>query len=177
MFECLRDLGLRCMLTAGAGQIALTAWPGLREDPSGRPWIDPEDTSDLLEGLRELRTTHILGLCEENDLPSGTIDLWREATKTVGLVGTHMPIRDFTAPDAAFMRNWTRLRPELLARLVRGETVAMSCLFGAGRSGTVAALLLTETGLDMPTAIARVKTGFGPAIESPIQDRWLRQRP
>lgn len=53
--------------------------------------------------------------------------------------------------------------------------MALSCLFGAGRSGTVAALLLSETGLDMRTAIARVKAGFGPAIESPQQDSWLRQ--
>lgn len=176
MFESLRDLGLRCLLPAGAGHIALTAWPGLREDPSGSLWIDPEDTSDLLRGLRELRTTRIFGLCEENDLPSGTIGLWRDATQATGLVADHMPICDFAPPDAAFMKKWTRLRPELLARLVYGETVALSCLFGAGRSGTVAALLLAENGLDMRTAIARVKAGFSPAIESPQQDSWLRQR-
>lgn len=171
----LKDLGLRCLLSAGAGQIALTAWPGLREDPSGSPWIDPEDATDLLEGLRKLRTTRIFGLCEESDLPSGAMGLWHDAAKAAGLVAAHMPIRDFAPPDAAFMRNWDDLRPELLARLVRGETVALSCLFGAGRSGTVAALLLSETGLDMRTAIARVKAGFGPAIESPQQDSWLRQ--
>jgi hypothetical protein len=176
MFERLKELGLRCLLPAAAGHIALTAWPGLRDDPSGAPWIDPEDTSDLLTGLKHLQTTRIFGFCEENDLPSGAIDLWRGATRTAGLVAVHMPIHDYAPPDAAFMRRWTGLRPELLARLVRGETVALSCLFGAGRSGTVAALLLTETGLDMRTAIASVKVGFGPAIESPMQDRWLRQR-
>lgn len=173
----LGGLGLRCRVPVRAGTVALVAWPGLRSAPDGTPWIDPEDAARLLEGLAAIGTTHILGLCEARELPPGAVVLWRDAARAAGLEAHHLPIIDYQPPDAAFAQGWAHLSPRLHDALGRGETVALCCLFGAGRSGTITALLQHEAGLPMPDAIARTRAGFAPAIESPEQEAWLLGHP
>ena len=172
----LGGLGLRCRLPVRAGSVALVAWPGLRSAPDGTPWIDPEDATRLLDGLAAIGTTDIVGLCEACELPSDAVALWQGAARAAGLIAHHLPIVDFQPPDDAFAQGWAGLSPRLHDALERGKVVALCCLFGAGRSGTVAALLQHEAGLTMPDAIARTRAGFAPAIESPEQEAWLLDR-
>ena len=57
--------------------------------------------------------------------------------------------------------------------LAAGETVALSCQYGAGRSGVIAAWLLIGCGLAAADAIALVRAHFPEAIENRLQERWL----
>jgi protein-tyrosine phosphatase len=68
------------------------------------------------------------------------------------------------------------LGPALHQQLAAKATVALTCSFGAGRSGTIAALLLNEQGRPMFDAIRDVRAGFQKAIESAVQEQWLRAR-
>ncbi|SDX61959.1 hypothetical protein [Roseicitreum antarcticum] len=168
--------GLRCVLPVGAGHVVLSAWPGLRLSPRGEGWIDPEAVERVLHGFRAQRVTHILGLCEAAELPAGAVPDLRGWARAAGLRLVHAPVPDYTPPGAAFMRVWRRLGAQVHRQLDGAGAVALCCLFGAGRSGTVAAMLLHERGTPMPQAIATVRAGFDLAIESPAQEAWLRDR-
>lgn len=167
---------IRCVLPIGKGQIVLSGWPGLRLAASGASWIDPEAVDATLSIFETLGVGHVIGLCETSDLPpDATRDLRRTARKkNVRLV--HAPIRDYAAPDARYLRLWPSLAPILYQRFGSGAAVALCCSFGAGRSGTVAALMLHEQGCAMPEAIRQVRAGFHLAIESANQETWLLDR-
>jgi len=166
--------GIRCTLTAGPGQIVLSAWPGLRLAPSGESWIDPEAVDATMRAFTALRVGHVVGLCETVDLPPGAASGLRQTFSNRKIRLIRAPIRDYAAPDAGFLRVWRSLGPVLHQRLMEGAAVALCCSFGAGRSGTIAALILHEQGCPMPRAMEQVREGFHLAIESAVQERWLQ---
>lgn len=91
-----------------------------------------------------------------------------------GIVFRHAPIADLGVPDAAFEARWVRLGPWLAEQLRRGRRIAFHCRAGLGRSGTLAARLLIELGLDPALAIARVRAARPGAIETRAQEEHLR---
>lgn len=165
--------GTRCTLKAGPGKIVLSAWPGLRLTPSGEAWIDPEDVDTTLRSFEALGVGHVIGLCETADLPRGAASGLRQIFRYRKIRLICAPIPDYAAPSAGFLRVWRVLGPVLHQQLSAGAAVALSCSFGAGRSGTIAALMLHEQGRPMPEAIRSVRDGFPLAIESAVQERWL----
>lgn len=86
----------------------------------------------------------------------------------------HAPILDFAVPDAAFERRWQPLGSAMRDALAKGHGVALHCRGGLGRSGTIAARLLIELGLDAGEAIARVRKSRPGAIETRAQEAYLR---
>jgi ADP-ribosyl-[dinitrogen reductase] hydrolase len=88
----------------------------------------------------------------------------------------HAPLVDFGVPDAAFERAWERLGAELRDLLDEARGVALHCRAGLGRSGTVAARLLIELGLDPADAVARVRAARPGAIETAAQACHLLAR-
>jgi len=167
---------IRCVLPVGAGRQVLSAWPGLRIAPSGAAWIDPQAAASTLSALRELGATHLVALCETADLPPKAIAMLRQWSLGQGIRLVHAPVRDYSAPNDRFLRLWRVLGPLLHRQLEGGMAVGLTCSFGAGRSGTIAALLLHEQGCPMRAAILKVRAGFHLAIESAVQERWLMER-
>lgn len=163
----------RCVLPVGNGHLVLSGWPGLRITPAGDAWIDPEATATTLADFHERYVTVLVGLCEPTDLPPEAIAQLRDWARQRSLRLVHAPIRDYHPPDDRFLRRWRSLSDCLHGQVETGAAVALACSYGAGRSGTIAALLLAEHGWPMPDAIRRVRAGFPPAIESAVQERWL----
>ena len=118
--------------------------------------------ADLAE-LRERGIGAVLTLTEEA-LPA-------EALARQGLEGLHVPVRDMTAPE-----------PEELARALGfidvqralGRAVAVHCLMGQGRTGTILAAYLVRNGSSPDDAIARVRAACPGAVEVEEQVRAVR---
>ncbi|RYE30242.1 MAG: protein tyrosine phosphatase [Hyphomicrobiales bacterium] len=118
--------------------------------------------------LAQMGATGLLSLVEAKEFPEGFAD----AIRGVGLEWVHLPIPDFGVPDARFMDRWRAL--DLAHRLREGESWAIHCRAGLGRTGTVAALLLVENGARAADAIARIRREHDArAVETTAQAEFL----
>ncbi len=64
----------------------------------------------------------------------------------------------------------------LIGLLSVKQSVVVHCLGGLGRSGTIAARLLVELGIDPDDAINRVRQSRPGAIETKAQEQYVRQK-
>lgn len=141
------------------GAIAGCSRPGADR---GRGARDAAALDDDLGWLRERGIAAILSLTE-TPLADGALERH-------GLAGLHLPVDDFHAPS-----------PEQLARALafidahraHGRPVAVHCLAGQGRTGTVLAAYLIRGGLDAEAAIAAVRAVCPGAIEAQAQSEAL----
>lgn len=169
---------IRAVIPApGGGHIAMSGFPGLDSGIDGTPYLDPEQMAETLRGLRRVGALSLMVLTEEAELPEGAFALLRAEAEKAGLALHFGAIEDFGVPDDAFLAQWPARESASLAALRRGESVALCCQYGAGRSGLVAALLLIACGMGAKAAIRLVRSHFGEAIENAAQENWLRRRP
>jgi ADP-ribosyl-[dinitrogen reductase] hydrolase len=118
----------------------------------------------------------LVSLVEPGEAARLGLDLGRlaRACAAHGTAFRHAPIADLAVPGADFEAAWADLGPRLAGELRHGRRLAIHCRAGLGRSGTVAARLLIELGLDPEQAVARVRVARPGAIETPAQERHLR---
>jgi len=64
----------------------------------------------------------------------------------LGLAWFQLPVEDDCAPEAPFAAAFANHKADLLARLAAGQTLAIHCRGGSGRTGLMAAILLLEAG-------------------------------
>lgn len=88
------------------------------------------------------------------------------------LAGLHLPVDDLTAPTPAQLGaaltfiDWHR---------ALGQRVAVHCLVGQGRTGTVLAAYLIRDGLSPAEALRDLRTVCPGAVENPVQERALEE--
>lgn len=160
----------RLDLPGFAGALLLGPCPGRRkdtlDDASSRAVV-----AEDLSRLTKMGATGLLSLVETKELPGG-LHGFAAAVHSVGLEWTHLPIPDYGVPDVGFMAGWRRL--DLAQRLREGESWAIHCRAGLGRTGTIAALLLVENGASAADAIARVRREHdAAAVETEAQADFL----
>ena len=88
----------------------------------------------------------------------------------------HLPIVDASIPDQGFEQELEIAGEEIRALLRGGRDVLVHCRGGLGRAGMIAARLLVELGMEPAEAIARVRAVRPGAIETPEQERFVRER-
>ena len=157
----------------GAGRIGLVSCPG-RHDPhaSGGGWA--RDLAADLDAIRAWGAVAVMTLVEADELALlGVAAMGREVAAR-GMAWIHLPIADMTVPDAAFERAWREdAGPRLHALLARRRDVVLHCRAGLGRTGTIAARLLVETGTPADAAIRAIRAARPGAIETPAQERYV----
>jgi len=123
--------------------------------------------SDLITLLEP----HEFGELEIPDLPT--------QARALGLRWYGLPITDGGAPDHRFLDLWTTLGPKLVSEIGGGARVVVHCKGGLGRAGTVACLLLLESGAasDADDAMLQVRAVRHGAIETSAQEAFLRAWP
>jgi ADP-ribosyl-[dinitrogen reductase] hydrolase len=160
----------------GSGQIGMTLCPGRRDHHS----IDGEWARDLdldLDVIAEWKPDAILTLLEPHEFRELGIPGFAEAVLGRGLTWKNLPIKDGGIPSASFERQWETSGAALRALLQRRGRVLIHCRAGLGRTGTIAARLLIELGLDPKAAINAVRAARPRAIErGPQQNYVLRCR-
>jgi protein-tyrosine phosphatase len=154
------------------GRIGLVRCPGTIAPGNGL-LARPPALGDSLAELRAWPAAALVSLIERWELDFlGVANLGAESERA-GLEWFHLPIIDMSAPDRRFADAWPEVGPRLHARLDAGENLVVHCRAGLGRSGTVAALLLIERGVEVRAAIRQVRGARPGAIEAAEQETWL----
>jgi atypical dual specificity phosphatase len=135
-----------------------------------RPGAHGSTVDDDLTTLRRHGVGALLSLTED-PLPAGVLERH-------GMAGLHLPVDDFHAPTTDQMLAALAF---LDAQRVAGTTVAVHCLAGQGRTGTVLAAYLIRGGLAADAAIAELRAICPGAVEVSAQTSalaaWAAERP
>jgi ADP-ribosyl-[dinitrogen reductase] hydrolase len=144
------------------GALLLSAYPGRNGD------LDTD-----LSDLRDKGAARLISLTPEAEMAAlGVRDLPAMA-RLAGLAWHHVPIADFGVPEGEALVRWRDLSPRIHRALEGREQIAIHCRAGLGRSGTLAALILTERGIAPADAIARVRAARPGAIETQAQEAFI----
>ena len=151
------------------GRVVLVACPG-----RARRYME-EALDEDLGALRAEGVGRVVCLLPDDELEQlGVSDLF-EALHAGGFVAHHLPLVDGSIPaDESAL---TDLLTELEQALADGETVAIHCRAGLGRTGTLAAASLIARGLPPADAIAAVRSPRPGTIENARQEAFLHQLP
>lgn len=158
----------------GPGRLGLTYAPGKcgRAPVSGIDW--QRDLDKDLDRLRDHHGTDILvSLMEGFEYEDLKVPGLIEGAKARGIEVIHLPIVDGAAPSDDQAPAVIDLMNRIRAGLSAGETVVIHCRGGQGRTGMLAAALLTTYGHDAEAAIATVRRAQPKAVESATQQRYV----
>lgn len=158
----------------GPGRLGLTYAPGKRgrAPASGIDW--QRDLDKDLDRLRDHHGTDVLvSLMEGFEYEDLKVPGLIEGATARGIEVIHLPIVDGAAPSDEQASAVIDLTNRVRAGLSAGETVVIHCRGGQGRTGMVAAALLTTYGQDAEAAIATVRRAQPKAVESETQQRYV----
>ncbi|HZO57678.1 MAG TPA: dual specificity protein phosphatase family protein [Bryobacteraceae bacterium] len=147
-------------------------WPGrlaISKRPRGGEWL-----ADEVKAWKAVGVSTVVSLLEEDE--SAELGLAREA-ETAGAAGIEfisLPVPDRGVPGSA--EGMARVVARLHAALQRGDTVAVHCRQGIGRSGMLAAGTLIAAGLEARQAMEVVSRARGVEVpETDEQREWLTE--
>lgn len=146
-------------------------WPGrlaVAARPRGGDWLTDEMMSWRRAGVDE-----IVSLLEPDE--AAQLELTKEgyAAETSGLRFTNFPIPDYGVPES--FEAARSLLSNIAAKLEQGNSVAVHCRQGIGRSGLIAAGALIVAGLSVEDAIETASAARRhPVPETAAQRQWLR---
>jgi protein-tyrosine phosphatase len=146
------------------GQVALSSCPG-RPDLGGTVRGDIERL--VTQGIGV-----VVSLVDDREMEFYGAYGLRAALREAGVRSIHFPLIDTQPPDDLFATR--TLCREILGWLGEGQHTLVHCIGGWGRSGTIAASLLTHQGYAAPQAIALVRQARNPrCVESRAQERFV----
>lgn len=153
----------------------MTLFPGRRDSlsPAGT-WA-----RDLEEDLRTIRTwgaNVVITLVEEHEFSLLGVPDFARSMRSSGVVWHHLPIVDVGIPAEAFESTWCEVGGDVRAAIETGERVLLHCRAGLGRTGTIAARILVECGVDSESAIRAVRTTRHGTIQTTAQEDYVRRQ-
>ena len=144
--------------------------------PHGFAWLEPgrlagtplpgavNDIHHDLAALQRMGISRLITLTER-DLP-------QHALQHHGLANLHLPIRDHEAPSLGQIQMLLKRMETFLAQ---GEVLAVHCLAGRGRTGTVLAAWWVREGLTAQEALRRVRLVNAHYVQSAEQEAFLQR--
>lgn len=155
----------------GWGLIGMSFCPG-KKQRNARTGHWQRDLATDLARVRQWGTRIVVSLVEERELGELQVETLPVDVERLGMKWLHLPIRDMYPPGGCFRRLWPQLGREIMTTLQAGQRVFLHCKGGLGRTGTVAACLLIESGMPAEEAIVQVRLARPETIETAVQE-WF----
>lgn len=158
-----------------ATRIGMTFCPG-KHQSWGQHAAWRRDLLTDLEAIRVWGATTLITLIEDHEFAAVGVEALPDTARQVGLNWLHWPIVDCDAPDERFEQAWQQEFPGVKQQLQSGHSIVLHCMGGMGRTGTVAALMLTEFGMAPDEAVDSVRAARPGTIETAVQLRYVMGR-
>lgn len=163
-------------LTVGdrGGAIGVTFAPG-KHQQTAMTGAWSRDLHLDLEAIRQWKATSLISLIEPWEFNELDIEDLPAIAEAKELQWYGLPITDGAAPDQRLLAKWPALSAAFVQDLYQGGRLVVHCKGGLGRAGTVAAMLLLDSGasLSAAEAISRVRGVRPGAIETVEQEEFL----
>lgn len=156
------------------GRIGVTFCPG-KHDRAAHSGAWARDLGADLDAIAASGARMVVTLVEPAELLSLKVPNLGAEVFEKGLDWKHLPIPDFSTPDAAFEWAWRSHGRDIRALLRDGGDVVLHCKGGLGRAGMIAARLLVELGMEPKQAIKEIRSARKGAIETPAQLALVRR--
>lgn len=162
---------------SGWGLIGMSICPG-KQQPGARSGSWQRDLDLDINAVKGWGAKAVISLMEMQEHDELGIEDLPEKIWGLGMDWIHLPIADQRAPDEIFLRRWQIFGKRIVRMLAGGEGVFIHCKGGLGRTGTIAACLLIESGMTSEAAIDTVRRARSGTIETVEQERFvLEYRP
>ena len=132
---------------------------------------EPERIEDTILGWRSEGIDCVISLLEPSEI-AGLIDAERELCHEFGIEFFSFPIPDKYVPPS--LEDFVALVRGLAERVSSGESIAIHCRAGIGRSTTLAASVLIWLGVDAEVALDMIAEARGLEVpETEAQRQWI----
>lgn len=150
------------------GRIGITFCPG-KKDPFAATGAWHRDLDVDIMAIKDWGALTVLTLMQTNELNDLKVSHLGDTVCQHAMHWLHLPIEDFSVPNAHFEQRWQQVGAQLRAQLRQGQDIVIHCKGGLGRAGMIAARLLVELGMDNLSAIRSVRRARRGAIETSAQ--------
>lgn len=114
--------------------------------------------SDSVTQLKAAGAVAIITLMPQHELTQNNADNIGVLCSEHDMAWFQLPIEDDCAPQQPFEQAFAAYKAAILALLQAGNTVAIHCKGGSGRTGLMAAILMTQLGYSKADATAKVQS-------------------
>ncbi|MGB1863091.1 MAG: protein-tyrosine phosphatase family protein [Candidatus Puniceispirillum sp.] len=153
----------------GMGAILLASCPGMLADGGS-----DDDIKTDVEKLAAVGAGFVLSLLEADDRVRLGVNALDDIINKAGLESASFPIRDHDIPHSDQTEALRLLLDQLETRIRSGQTIAIHCQAGLGRTGMIAGVLLRRFGIDGAAAITAIRQARPGSIETEAQEDFVR---
>jgi ADP-ribosyl-[dinitrogen reductase] hydrolase len=155
----------------------MTFCPG-KKQADGQSGAWDRSLDDDMETIKAFGAVALVTLMPDYELQSLHVSPNQIMDKALelGIEWYQLPIPDGGTPNQRFEDSWPEVASRLRALLNDGNNIVIHCKGGLGRTGTVAARLLIEFGIEPRIAIQSVRKARPGAIENSLQERYVLDR-
>lgn len=159
-------------LAKSTGKIGLTFCPGkVCDGLYGGTW--ERDLEADLEAIKSWGGSTLITLMEAHEFDLLGVPQFPPVLKGSGLHWLHLPIKDMQIPNDSFEKAWSEVAPKLYEKLKNGESIVIHCRGGLGRTGLLAARILTDWGIDPIESVRRIREARPNSIETYTQEHYV----
>lgn len=151
------------ILPLNSGKLIFTPCPGTKG----------VSLSDSVAQLKEAGAAAIITLMPQHELAQNNVHSIGAICNELGLQWFQLPIEDDCAPQQPFEQAFAAHKANILSLLQARKTVAIHCKGGSGRTGLMAAILMTELGYSKADATAQVQSLRPKALCHPVHQAYF----